>query len=191
VVLARDRVVALPGPLGELLPEGLARGSVAVVEGPLGGGATTVALSMCAAATRLGEWAATVDLEGTLGGEAAAAAGVTLERLAVVRRVAPDRWASTVAVLLDGMSLVVAEVPRRVAAADARRLVARARERDVVLVPLVLSGAGWPAGATQRVQVDGGPWPELGAGHGLLTARAPGVRVVRHGVHERVGVLAG
>ena len=44
-----------------------------------------------------------------------------------------------VAALLDGMSLVIAEVPRSVRAADARRLVARAREREVILVPF---GAG-------------------------------------------------
>ncbi len=190
VVLAHERALGLPGPLGQLLPEGLVRGAVTVVEGDTGAGATTVALMLGAAVTAVGEWVAAVDLAGTLGGEAAAEAGVTLERFAVARRVPPDRWAATTAVLLDGMSLVVVEVPPRARPADARRLVARARERGVVLVPLVEFPSVWPAEARQRVQVEGGPWPGLEAGHGLLAPRAPQIRVVSHGARERVGVAS-
>ena len=191
VVLARDRALAVPGPLGELLPDGLVRGSVAVVDGEPGTGATSVALSLCAAATGVGEWAAAVDLAGTLGGEAAAAAGVALDRFAVVRRVPPTRWATTVDILLDGVSLVVAEVPRHARPGDARRLEARARERGVVLVVLTGPQAPWPAGAASRLRVEGGPWPGLGAGHGLLAPRAPQVRVGDRGARERLGVRAG
>ena len=191
MVLAHDRMLDIPGPLGQLLPEGLVRGSVTVVEGATGAGATSVALTLCAAVTAVGEWAAAVDLAGTLGGEAAAEAGVTLERFAVARRVPPDRWATVTSVLLDGMSLVVVEVPPRARPAEARRLVARARERGVVLVPLVGSPSAWPAEARQRVRVEGGSWPGLGVGHGLLAPRAPKIRVVSHGTRERVGVLAG
>src|SRR5260370_2800182 len=126
LVLARARTLAVPGPLRPLLPE-LVRGSVVVVEGASGAGATSAALSLCAAATTAGEWAAVLDLEGTLGGGARAAAGVALERFAVARRVPPDRWATAAAVLLDGVSVVVAEVPRHARAGDAHRLVARAR----------------------------------------------------------------
>src|SRR5204863_192915 len=81
-----------------------------------------------------GEWAAAVDLDGTLGARAAEEAGVVLERFAVVRRVPPTRWAIVVAALLDGVSLVIADVPRGVSLGDARRLIARARERDAILV---------------------------------------------------------
>ncbi len=187
LVLARARTLTVPGPLQPLLPE-LVRGSVVVVEGAPGTGATSAALSLCAAATTVGEWAAVLDLEGTLGGEAGAAAGVALERFAVARRVPPDRWATAVAVLLDGMSVVVAEVPRHARAGDAHRLVARARERQTVLVPLAGPRRPWPATATTRVHVEGGPWPGLDA-HGFLAARTPRVRVV-DGTRERVGVLA-
>jgi hypothetical protein len=170
----------------------LVRGTVLVVEGDVGAGATSAGLSCCAAATAMGEWAAAVDLHGTLGGEAAAELGVTLERFVVARRVPPDRWATTVAVLLDGVSVVVAEVPRHVRVSDARRLVARARERGVVLVPLVWPPAQWPATATHRLRADGGGWPGLGRGSGLLASRPPTVRIVRSddAARER-GVLAG
>ena len=177
-VLARDRTLDVPGPLGEVLPGGLVRGTVLVVEGEVGAGATSAGLSLCAAATAVGEWAAAVDLHGTLGGEAAAELGVTLERF-VVARVLPDRWATTVAVLLDGMSVVVAEVPRHTRPSDARRLVARARERGVVLVPVVWPPATWPATATRRLHADGDSWSGLGVGSGLLASRPPTVRFAR------------
>ena len=179
MVLARDRTLVVPGPLGEVLPGGLVRGTVLVVEGDVGAGATSVGLSLGAAATAVGEWAAAVDLHGTFGGEAAAELGVTLERFVVARRVPPDRWATTVAVLLDGVSVVLAEVPRHARAGDARRLVARARERGVVLVPVVWPPAQWPATATRRLHVDGGGWTGLGVGSGLLTSRSPAVRITR------------
>ncbi len=188
-VLARERTLPVPGPLREHVPA-LVRGSVVVVDGAPGAGATSVALALCAAATAAGEWAALVDLEGTLGGEAGAAAGVALERFAVARRVPPDRWATAVAVLLDGVSVVVAEVPRRVRPADAHRLVARARERGTVLLPLTGPRNRWPASAAQRVHVEGGAWPGLTTGGGLLATRSPTVRVVA-GAREQVGVLAG
>lgn len=191
VVLAGERAVPVPGALGEVLPGGLVRGSVAVVEGEVGTGVTSAALSLCASVTALGEWAAAVDLEGTIGGEAAAEAGVALDRFAVARRVPPDRWAAAVAVLLDGMSLVLAEVPRRTRAADARRLEARARERGVVLVALARRASPWPASARTRIRLEGGDWSGLGQGHGLLARRDPQVRVVGADTRERVRALAG
>jgi hypothetical protein len=191
-VLARDRTLVIPGPLGDVLPDGLVRGSVLVVEGDVGAGVTSAALSLCAAATAIGEWAAVVDLHGTLGGEVGAELGVAPERFVVVRRVPPDRWATTVSVLLDGMSVVVADVPRHVRAGDAQRLVARARERGVVLVPLIWPPGQWPATATRRLHADGCSWPGLGIGSGLLTARPPVVRIGEaDGTARERGVLAG
>jgi len=193
VVLARDRVLPVPGTLGALLPDGaLRRGEVVTVEGDVGTGATSIALAFAAAATATGEWAAAVCVErsssrvaGDLGAEAALEAGVALERLAVVRRVPPTRWATAVAALLDGVSLVLAEVPRHARAADARRLVARARERGAVLVPVCAPGVPWPADAALRVRAAGGPWPGLGAGDGLLSERAVRVNVVGRGEARR------
>ncbi|HEV7685251.1 MAG TPA: hypothetical protein VGQ80_01705, partial [Acidimicrobiia bacterium] len=55
VVLAGERRLAVPGPLGDLLPRGgLQRGSVVRVEGAPGSGATSLVLSLLAAATAAG-----------------------------------------------------------------------------------------------------------------------------------------
>jgi len=174
-VAAGDRLLPVTGRIGELLPAGgLQRGSTISVDGSPGSGSTTVALSLAAAATGAGEWAAVVDparsqstrsqLRGTLGARAAMAVGVELERLAVVQSVAPDRWAAVVAALLDGITVVVAAVPPHLRPGDARRLVARARERKAVLVAF----GSWPVEAAVRIHTGRCTWSGLGAGTGLL-----------------------
>ena len=184
-VLASERTILVPGELAGLLPGGgLRRGSVVSVEGALGSGATSVVLRLAAAATAVGEWAAVVDLDGTLGGVAAVEAGVVLERLAVVRRVPLDRWAMVVGVLLDHLTLVVAEVPARCRAGDARRLVARARERASILVAAGPAGT-WPAEAALRLRTDGSEWHEAGRGAGILTDRTLHVRAGGAGAASR------
>lgn len=187
VVLARDRVLPVPGPLGALLPGGaLQRGTVATVDGDPGAGVTSLALGLAAAATAAGEWAAAVDLPGTLGGLSAFESGVDLSRFAVVRGVPDDRWATVVAALLDGVSLVMADVPRGLRAADARRLVARARERSTVLVMVGASARSWPADAALRIRAEGGVWPGLEPGHGVLAPRALRLRIEGRGVASGV-----
>jgi hypothetical protein len=177
-VAAGDRRLPVAGLLGELLPAGgVQRGSTVAVGGLLGSGSTTVALTFAAAATAAGEWAAVVDPYGTLGARAAVEAGVELDRLAVVRRVPPDRWGSVVAALLDGITVVVAAVPPRVRLGDARRLVARARERGAVLVAF----GAWPVEAAVRVHTGPSQWRGLGPGLGLLDSRDLNVRVEAKG----------
>ena len=169
-VAAGERRLEITGLLGEMLPAGLQRGSTIAVNGPPGSGATTLTLTIAAAATAAGEWAAVVDPRSggvTLGARAAAGAGVELERLAVVRGVAPDRWASVVAALLDGITVVIAAVPPHLRLGDARRLVARARERKAVLVAFGV----WPVEAAVRVHAGHCTWSGLGAGTGLLNTR--------------------
>ena len=192
VVLARDRGFALTGGLGPLVPGAtLARGSVVRVVGE-GAGSTAVAFELVAAVTGVGEWAGAVDLDGTLGALAAAEAGVELERFAVVRRVPPARWATVVAALLDGVSLVLTDVPRGVAVGDARRLTARARERECALVvhewaasPFGQAAGGrWPVPATLTVSGASSAW--TGIDHaGYLTGRALRVRVEGRGAAAR------
>src|SRR6478735_1371678 len=191
VVLARERSVPLGGELGDLVPGAtLTRGSVLRVTGRPGAGATTVGFELAAAVTALGEWAAAVDVDATLGPLAAADAGVALERFAVVRRVPPARWATVVAALLDGVSLVLAEVPRGVALGDTRRLEARARERESVLVVAETGGAVWPGSALFTLHAAGSAWDDLGAG--LLEARRLRVEVEGRGAaaRPRIGELA-
>ncbi len=192
VVLARERVLSIPGPLGALFPDGaLQRGTVTTVGGDPGAGATSLAFGLAAAATAAGEWAAAVDLHGTLGGLAAAESGVELSRFAVVRDVPNDRWATVVAALLDGVSLVMADVPRGLRAGDAHRLVARARERSTVLVMMSSSARAWPADAALRLWAVGGPWSGLEAGRGVLVPRALRLRVEGRGLAPGVRTVAG
>ena len=193
LVLARDRSVALDGALADLVPGGaVVRGSVLRVAGAPGAGSTTVAFELAAAFTALGEWAAAVDLDATLGPLAAAEAGVALERFAVVRRVPPARWATVVAALLDGVSLVLAEVPRGVRLGDARRLEARVREREAVLVAAEPHGVVWPAGAAYVVHAAASAWDGLEPGAGVLAGRRLQVRVEGRGqaARPRAGELA-
>lgn len=189
VVLAGERVLAVPGPLGTRLPGGgVRRGTVVAVDGDPGAGATGIAFELAAAATAAGEWAAAVELAASLGGLAAGEAGVELERFALVRRVPPARWAAVVAALLDGISVVLAEVPMYARTGDARRLLARARERGAVLVAM----GPWPAEAALRLQATGSEWRGLDAGEGVLARGDGRVHVDGRGVapRERYAALA-
>ena len=184
VVLAGERRLAVPGPVGDLLPGGgLVRGTVVAVEGPAGAGGASLVMALLASATAAGEWAAVLDGGGTFGALAAAEAGVVLERLAVVGSggVAPGQFGSVVATLLDGMTVVAASVPPELRVADARRLVARARERGSVLV----AAGSWPGEAALRLQVEGSSWSGLGRGEGLLDARTLRVTLAGRGTAAR------
>lgn len=185
---AAQRLVPVGGALGEALPGGgLRRGAVVAIDGAPGSGATSVVLSLAAAATANGEWAAVVDPNGTFGGRAAAEAGVALERFAVVRRAPPNRWATVVAALLDGFAFVAADVPARCRLGDARRLAARTRERTAMLVML----GPWPAEAALRLHATASQWSGLECGNGLLHARDVQVRVEGHGAPVHALVRAG
>jgi hypothetical protein len=63
--------------------------------------------------------------------------------------------------------VVVAAVPPHVRPRDARRLIARARDRTAVLVAV----GAWPVEASLRVHVSRCTWTGLGAGTGLLDTR--------------------
>lgn len=192
LVLARDRLIPVPGALGALLPAaGLQRGTVVAMEGDLGSGVTSITLELAAAATRVGEWAAMVDPDDTLGGLAAGEAGIALDRFAVVRAVPAARWATVVAALLDGVTMVVAAIPRHVRMGDAHRLVARARERSAVLVAV----GSWPAEAALRLRAEGLPchadgvrWSTPAGGPALLGERTFRVSVSGRGVVPRAPV---
>jgi len=182
LVLARDRSFALAGELADLVPRGaLTRGTVIGVEGC---GATSVGFELAAAVSASGEWVAAIDLDGTVGALAAREAGVALDRFAVVRRVPPARWATVVAALLDGVSMVLVEVPRGVSVGDTRRLVARAREREAILVVRGLDR--WHAGTSLTFCAERSEW--MGVDEvGYLTTRALRVRVEGRGAASRPG----
>ncbi len=104
---------------------------------------------------------------------------VDLERLALVPNPGPD-WPEVVAVLLDGVDLVVVAAPTATAPAPARRLPARARQRGSVLV-----GVGdWPR-AELTIETDHGVWHGLEAGRGRLRCRSLTVTVWGRGAAGR------
>ena len=175
VALARTRTLPVLEPLTGLLAEGgLRRGSTVALEG--GPGATALGLALGAAASAAGSWLGFVGLP-SLGFEAAAELGVVLARVVVVDPSAGrSRWPTVVATLLEAVDLVYVAVPGRVAGGDARRLVARARERGSVLVRLPgHDGPGspaWPVPADVRFTVAGAEWAgPAGGGAGRLEAR--------------------
>jgi hypothetical protein len=181
VTLTREQRLPVLPALADLLPQaGLRRGSTVAVDAAPGvGGATSLALALVAEASRAGSWVAAVGLP-SLGLVAADELGVALERLVLVAAPERDAWGGVVAALVDGFDCIVLSAGRGgVRPTDARRLVARARERGAVLVQL---GSGWPDGADVALQITRARWEGIEAGHGHLRARK--VRVVRAGRGE-------
>ncbi len=175
VSTAEQRVLpVLPAVEGLLAGRGLQRGTVVQVNG--GAGATSLALAVAAGPTRAGSWVACVGLP-ELGWAAAAASGVELERLVVVRPTERS-WATVVAALVDAFDVVLCGLDRAPSAAEVRRLQARARERGAVLV-VVAGTAGsvgparrsWPEAADVDISVVGSEWAGLGEGWGNLRSR--------------------
>ena len=172
VTLAGERSLPVLDALEPLLPVGIRRGVVASVDG--GPGATLLALALSAATSREGSWVALVGAP-SVGLLTAGEVGLALERVLVVADPPERSVATVVAALLDTVDVVYVRAPN-LTASDARRLVARAREREAVLVPL----GRWPLGADVRLSVASPEWSGLtGCGAGRLTARR--VRVVASG----------
>jgi hypothetical protein len=167
-MLAREHTLPLVAALTPLFPEGtLRRGITITVHGD---GATSLAFALAAAPMQAGSWAALVDLP-DCNLVAAVEAGVALERLACVET--GEQWAPAVAAALGAFDLVIVGCPRRVRAADARRLTARARERGAVVIVLEGHGqvAAWPEAPDLRLTAASSRWDGLGLGHGNLRAR--------------------
>ena len=167
MVLAGQRLLAVPDALQGLFPEGgLRRGStVSLAPGP---GSTSLALALTVPVTRSGSWVAVVGFS-SLGLVAAAQLGVALDRVALVPS-AGGQWPVVAAALLDSVDILLLAPGGRVRPAEARRLTARVRERGAVLV--VQSSAGsWPEVADVHLSVDAAQWEGLEAGAGHLRSR--------------------
>lgn len=156
------RTLPTSAALAELLPHGaLVAGDGYVVEG-----STALALELLREPSRAGSWVAIVGVP-DLGVEAAAAAGVDLDRLVLVPHPG-DQWFAVVSALVDAVAVVLVQPPARarVGEAAANRLAARLRQREAVLVSL----ASWPR-AQARLTVAESDWAGLGSGFGHLRAR--------------------
>lgn len=162
------RRAAPPLPVSEalapILPDGLRRGSTVSVTGSV-----SLLLALLGAASAGGAWCALVGFP-RISAEAACEYGVELRRLAIVPAVGAEHWTTAVGALLDAVDVVAARPCARLAPGDVRRLAARARTRDAVLVPFLTGGDIWP-GADVRLTARGGHWSGIGAGTGRLTAR--------------------
>ncbi len=188
-VLAGERLLPVVPALEDLFPGGgVRRGSTVAVSG-----STSLALAVLAGPSAAGSWCAAVGLP-ALGLMAAAEMGVALERLALVPWPGAE-WAAVVAALLDALDVVVvgagtgAGAGWRVRPGDARRLVARARERgSVLLVVGAWEGADvrLSVGGLSQDQVQGrSQWHGLGTGHGHLRSRMVEVRAEGRGAASR------
>ena len=83
-------------------------------------------------------------------------------------------WTTAVGALLDAVDIVALRPPARPVPGDVRRLAARARNRDAVLMPfqpgIAANGDTWP-GADVRLSAHDGRWTGIGAGYGRLRQR--------------------
>jgi hypothetical protein len=158
--------------LERVLPTGLRRGTTMAV-----GGSVSLLLALLGAASADGAWCALVGFP-RISAEAAAEYGIDLRRLAIIP--APgSTWTTAVGALLDAVDIVAARPPRLVPG-DVRRLAARTRSRDAVLV----SYGEWP-GADVRLRADVGRWAGIAQGSGRLTARRLEVRAEGKGPAAR------
>jgi hypothetical protein len=187
--LARRAAPPLPvaAAFSRILPDGLRRGSTLSVSGSI-----SLLLALLGAASAEGAWSALVGFP-RISAEAADEYGVDLSRLVLVP--APGTgWTTAVGALLDAVDIVAVRPPMRrdgtlaVAPGDVRRLAARARSRDVVLMPF-FSGAApsstqWP-GADVRLRMHDGQWTGIGTGTGRLRARQVQVAVEGRGTAAR------
>jgi recA bacterial DNA recombination protein len=184
-VLAGQRLLPVDPALDGLLSGGgLQRGTTVAVTGGRAQGATSLALALVAAATAARSWCGVVAVP-DLGVMAASELGVDLDHLALVPLVAPSQWVTVVGSLLDGVDVVVARPPAHLRQGDARRLIARARERGAVLVPL----GPWTESADHRLTVTGGRWEGPGDGDGRLLHHRLTVSVSGRGAASRPRVV--
>jgi hypothetical protein len=174
--LADERLLPVLPALQPLLPHpGLRRGATVAVTR-----SAALALALVAGASAAGSWVAAVGLP-DLGIVAAAETGIVLERLALVPAPGARAWPTVVAALLDAVDVVLVRSPPGLPAAQARRLIARARERGTVLVPL----GPWPQPADLRLAVTASTWHGIGQGHGHLHSRLAEVAATGRGAATR------
>jgi hypothetical protein len=145
-------------------------------------------LALLAEASAEGSWCVLVDLPfgggaAQLSAEAAADFGIDLARLPLVP-CAGKSWTTVVGALLDAFDVVAARPPARLPDGDLRRLAARARNRQSVLVPVLAAGARWPT-ADLRLVAEPGGWVGIGEGYGRLSRRQVTVSVDGRGQSTR------
>jgi hypothetical protein len=184
LTLADEQLLPVLDALTPLVPwGGLARGTTLACTGI---GATSLTLSLAAGASGQGAWTVAVGLP-DLGLAAASELGIDLRRFCSVGPPPADQWASVIGALVGAFDLVVVRPAHRVRPGDARRLVARARERGTVLLVVdpASSRAGWPEVPDLQLAITRVAWEGLGQGHGHLEARRVRVETTGRGRASR------
>lgn len=167
VTLANEQLLPVPDALSELFPlNGLQRGwSI----GFTGNGGWSLALAMLGTAIGSDGWAACVGLE-ELGLVAAEEVGVKLDRLLMVESPGSEHLASVIASLVEVVDVICLGQTPSIGIRDARRLMARAREQNAVLLHLD-GGRSWPHPLDVDLEVAAGRWAGIGRGYGSLSTR--------------------
>ena len=133
----------------------LRRGSVGLIGGAPGNGATTLLFSLLSLPTSKGSWAAIVGLQ-HLGYAAATGLGVDLGRVVTVQCL-PQETAEVASVMMDGFDLVVVGPVRD--SLRARRLAEKARrERSVLIVFSRTGRPAWPERSDFSLFAGGSLW---------------------------------
>lgn len=155
-----DAVGVVPA-LQQVVPGGgLRRGSVVCVSG---GGAASLGLALLAGASSAGSWCAVLGMP-DFGVAAAVGMGVDTERLLLIDEPGA-RWGEALAMVVDGVDMVLASPPRH-GYSSMRRLSAVVRRHGCVLVVVGAWENAW-----LRLRVVGQSWNGLGEGHGRLLSR--------------------
>lgn len=148
--------LALPSQLEPLFPlGGLHRGSTVVVLDGGGQGATSLALSLCAAPTRTGLWVGVLNAS-RIGFVSAAELGVALDRLVVFPRLVAN-VGHVASALMEACAVVLLGTDRPIGSRDAERLQRRAREHRCVLLVLSSTGGSYTHAMAAPYR---GRWPE-------------------------------
>ncbi len=182
ISMQHEHTLPVADVFGLLLPNAsLRRGSsISVVCDETAGGATALALSLVAGASRSGTWVALADLYG-IGMPACRGFGLALERVVVLPSIDQARWAKVISILIDTVDVIVARAPSNLRPTDEQRLTARLRDRGAIIV-LVRTGhdaqtehresgrSAWSR-ADVVLDVNDVEWSGLDLGAGRLRAR--------------------
>lgn len=162
----RPQLLEVPDALAALLPQpGLKPGSAYSLDG-----SGSLLQALLAEPSAAGHWCGVVGVP-TFAAEAAADAGVRLERLVLVPDPG-DQWLAVVGALAEVIDVLAVRPAGRVRESEAARLGARLRDRGVVLLVV----GDWPR-AEARLSLAEPHWHGLGQGHGRLDSRRIRVEV--------------
>ena len=169
VVLARQAVVPVVGPLERLVPDGgLIRGSTITIGGV---GATSLALQLSTAASQSGSWVVVVGLN-DLAPVAVLEANLDAERIAFIDPGNSGRHVDVLAALIGAVDVIVLDARLSLRPSDSRRLASRLRERGSILIVVSPGGAvDSSLSADLSLTVSDAQWEGLGCGYGHLRSR--------------------